>query len=222
MLTKIIIRTSIILMLTTVFACTPEEAVLPEQNSKALLASITRNEAEQRNTTDIEIISQDYQPLACIYSPCSEVLPELIQYYRKLANETCTIQWYSVTCCLEQQITNMNGNVKPTSPACYGDITGNTDPLFQPVPKLDVMVLPTACYGNGATLSAVNPKLSGNPAYNEPFYTVKWFKNGHEIGTGALLSDCICGENVSVTVKSNQTVQEGSAVYVAKPCAVDQ
>lgn len=218
MLTKIIIRTCIFLMLVPVFSCVREEAALPAQSSKAQLLSLCDKEVGQVHATDLDIISQEYQPTGCTFEPCSEVLPKLVKFYRQLANATCETQWYCATCCLEQQLITINGSVTPSSPACYETASTSSASAFQPVPKLDVMILPNACYQNGATLLAVNPKIPGNPAYYEPSYTVKWFRNGQQIGKGALLSDCICGEKISVTVKSNQTVQQGSAEFLPQPC----
>lgn len=220
--TKIIIRACIILMLTVVFACTQKENVMPTDTSTSLNTAMQSIQTDMENSSDMEILATEDREISCPEKPCSEVLPDLVKFYRELANATCETQWYCTTCCLQQHLTTIKGSVKPTNPACFEVTTNNDDPTMQPVPELPVVIIPQVCYKNGSMLWAANPSIPGNPAYDASNYTVKWYRNNQLIGTGPLLSDCICGDKITVTVKSNQTVQQGSAIFSPKPCVFNQ
>jgi hypothetical protein len=220
--TKIIIRTSIIVMLTAVLACKKEDNVVPIDQATELKSAVQTLEADMGNTSELAVLAAEDREISCTEKPCSEVLPGLVKFYRELANATCETQWYCTTCCLQQHLTTIKGSVKPTNPACFEVTTDNDDPSLQPVPALQVVIIPQTCYKNGAMLWAANPSIAGNPAYEAPDYTVKWYRNNQLIGTGALLSDCVCGDKITVVVKSNQTVQQGTAIFSPKPCVFNQ
>ncbi|GEM_PF-5570499 len=222
MLTRIIFRTCILLVLTTMFACVPDEPALPNIETDALLMTNETGDVSSLDNAFFHIINQDEQPTACIYEPCSSLLPKLYKAYLDLANETCETQWYCATCCMENKLTEIMATVKPNKKDCITAV--GADALASPVPgsaTLAVAIVPNYCLMEGATLWATNPVKPGNPPYNQAIYTVEWFRNGQLIGTGAHLSDCICGENVTVKVLNTLTGAKGSAVFLAKPCSVE-
>ncbi len=223
MLTKIMFRTCILVVLTTMFACVPDEPAMPNFETDALLMNNETGDIQSLDNTFSRIIFQDEQPTACTYEPCSTLLPKLYKAYLDLANETCQTQWYCATCCLEDKLTEILATVKPNNEYCLMAV--GADALAKPVPvspTLAVAILPNYCYLEGATLWATNPVKPGNPPYSQAIYTVEWVKNGQLIGTGAHLSDCICGENVTVKVLNTLTGAKGSAVFLAQPCAGDE
>lgn len=85
-------------------------------------------------------------------------------------------------------------------------------------PTLYVQIQASDCIIDGATLLAVNPSQPGSPAYSQSKFAVKWYRNGLLIGTGAQLSECICGNKIVVKVENTETGAKGSASYEAKPC----
>ncbi|MBI1227906.1 MAG: hypothetical protein GC192_21930 [Bacteroidetes bacterium] len=221
MLTKIIFRTCTLVMLASLFSCVPEDSIMPNMVPKNQIITDKTSNLDLLENINAEVVSKDYQPTACTIEDCSSMLPRVARFYQNLADETCKEQWYCATCCLENDITTIQGYALPDKDKCRTAVTfDNVNSI--PVPTLNVSIMPKACYNGGAMLLAVNPKISGNPAYSDAIYSITWYKEGIEIGSGALLSDCICGETVNVIVKNTATNQKGVATYLAKNCAENQ
>ncbi len=87
-----------------------------------------------------------------------------------------------------------------------------------PISTFLVKILASDCTVDGATLIATNPNLPGNPPYTQSNFLVEWYKNSQLIGTGAQLSECVCGENIQAKVTNTDTGAKAGATYIAKPC----
>lgn len=221
MLTKIIVRSFLLLAITVLFACESDDTAITFVDLQGGIATEDFDFEPQYLKSNIEVTGEEYQPTGCTYVDCNKLLPELSEYYHELANKTCKVQWYCASCCLNEKLIDIKAYVEPDDYDCFSSDNEKAASAVL-IPNLPVAVLPNHCFKNGATLWAVNPKLPGNPTYLEPIFTIKWYKNGEIIAQGANLSDCICDDNVSVRVYNTMTGAEGEAMYLAKPCNYDE